>query len=127
MMSVSSWWQDQVAVTGNEPTLEAFAAEWDAAADAEFAYRVERYEDMGMSHDEAVDQVKHDNEAEDAYYEAQAARGELAGVAETAPCYECCGFDGVHFVERKIVALGPVINPADPTQTYKLECGHSAF
>jgi hypothetical protein len=66
--------------------------------------------------------------AYEAYCEAQLARGELAGVAETAECYECCGFDGIHFEIRKIVALGPVVEAhRDPTQSYKLECGHTTI
>jgi hypothetical protein len=65
--------------------------------------------------------------AEYLHDEYQASRGELAGVAETAECYECCGFDGVHFKVRKIVALGPIGNRADPTQSYKLECGHTTI
>jgi hypothetical protein len=66
--------------------------------------------------------------AYEAYCEAELARGELAGVAETAECYECCGFDGIHFEIRKIVALGPVVEAhRDPTQSYKLECGHTTI
>jgi hypothetical protein len=61
---------------------------------------------------------------EQAYYDEQDARGELAGSPDTLDCYECMGFDGVNFIARKIVALGPVVDRADPTQSYKLECGH---
>lgn len=43
---------------------------------------------------------------------------------ETLECYACGGFDGVTAPERKVVKLGAVVNRADPTQTYILECGH---
>jgi hypothetical protein len=62
-----------------------------------------------------------------AYYEAEEARGELAGSPDTLDCYECMGFDGVNFIARKVTALGPVVDRADPTQTYELECGHFAI
>lgn len=63
----------------------------------------------------------------DAWLEAEAARGDLAFTPETMPCYACGGFDGMTAPERRIVALGPVVNRADPTQTYRLECGHTAI
>jgi hypothetical protein len=35
---------------------------------------------------------------------------------------------GFRFVWRRPVGLGPVINQRqDPTQTYRLECGHGAM
>lgn len=70
-------------------------------------------------HDPAIDDPDYV-----AYLETQEARGELAGSPETMGCWECGGFDGVTAPERKVVKLGPVVNPADPTQSYKLECGH---
>lgn len=71
--------------------------------------------------------------AMEAYYEKEAARGELAGTPETLPCYECSRIAGVvidplnesNLIERKVVALGPIAEAhRDPTQTYKLACGH---
>ncbi|WP_433426196.1 hypothetical protein ACQP1V_42950 (plasmid) [Microtetraspora malaysiensis] len=41
-------------------------------------------------------------------------------------CYACNGFTGVG-VKRRVVALGDVVDRADPTQTYKLACGHTAI
>jgi hypothetical protein len=64
------------------------------------------------------------SDEEQAYYDEQDARGELAGSPDTMDCYECMGFDGVHFVTRKVVKLGPTVNSADPTQSYLLECDH---
>lgn len=68
-----------------------------------------------------------DAAAQFAWEEAEAARGPLAGAPDTMPCYECGGFDGVTAPEREVVALGPVVNAADPTSTYKLACGHTAM
>lgn len=45
-------------------------------------------------------------------------------VGEMIDCYDCKPIVGE---KRKCVALGPVTNSADPTQTYKLECGHYAI
>lgn len=78
--------------------------------------------------------------AETLYHEREQARGELAYCPETMPCCECAQLDlpndappiledqwGHMYVERTVVALGPAINRADPTQTYRLSCGHLAF
>lgn len=74
--------------------------------------------------------------AETAWTQEQMARGELAFAPETMPCYECGHADpdqaipgdlGFPYVDRKVTALGPVTNRADPTQTYRLSCGHLAF
>lgn len=47
------------------------------------------------------------------------------GLPETALCFECKAVDGI---ERKVLAQGPVTNlRQDPTQTYRLECGHLAI
>ncbi|MEV4806795.1 hypothetical protein AB0K18_42945 [Nonomuraea sp. NPDC049421] len=40
-------------------------------------------------------------------------------------CYTCA-YDGIE-VERPVAALGDIVNPADPTQTYRLACGHTTF
>jgi hypothetical protein len=45
-------------------------------------------------------------------------------VGEEFLCYLCKIMEGEL---RKCVGYGPVTNPADPTQTYKLECGHLAI
>ena len=64
----------------------------------------------------------------DAWCDRQEARGELAGSPEEMDCYGCGGFDGVTKFSRKVTALGPVIGQGvDPTQTFVLECGHTAF
>lgn len=58
---------------------------------------------------------------EDEYYEKETARGELAFAPEVADCFQCDRFG----VEKKIVALGPIVDARrDPTQSYRLECGH---
>lgn len=62
-----------------------------------------------------------------AWCERENARGPLAGSPETMGCYECGGYDGVTAPEQTVVALGPVVNPADPTQSYKLACGHTTI
>jgi hypothetical protein len=71
-----------------------------------------------------------------AWAEAQMARGELAFAPETMECYPC-GREhllvqtdrfGLKFVPRTVVALGPIAEAhRDPTQTYVLECGHTAI
>jgi hypothetical protein len=45
-------------------------------------------------------------------------------VGEMIDCYTCKPIVGE---PRKCTALGPVVNPADPTQSYQLECGHLAI
>lgn len=47
--------------------------------------------------------------------------------AETMGCYACGGYDGHTTVERAVVGPWRVINPADPTQSYVLACGHVAI
>lgn len=72
-----------------------------------------------------------------AYCEEQAReyeeRGELAGAPREMGCHPChlaAGnqpeLDDSKVVQRKVVKLGPVAG-SDPTQTYVLECGHTAF
>jgi hypothetical protein len=61
---------------------------------------------------------------------------ELAMLPDFMACYEC-GHEhlivetdewGMKFVWRRPVGLGPVIDERrDPTQTYKVECGHLAM
>jgi hypothetical protein len=43
---------------------------------------------------------------------------------ETIPCFRCLPVNGM---ERRVLGEGPVTNRADPTQTYRLECGHLAI
>lgn len=62
----------------------------------------------------------------EAWLAEQDARGSLAFAPEELDCYECNDFNGTG-TPRKVAALDKVINPADPTQTYKLACGHIAF
>jgi len=65
---------------------------------------------------------------EEEWDERQVARGELAGAPDTMECYECLGFDGIHFIMQKVVKLGPIVEAhRDPTQTYILECGHTTI
>jgi hypothetical protein len=45
-------------------------------------------------------------------------------IGEMLECYECKPVEGLL---RKCVAFGPVVNRADPTQSYRLECGHLAI
>jgi hypothetical protein len=42
-------------------------------------------------------------------------------------CWECSGFYPNKPIRRKVVKEGKVVNAADPTQTYILECGHTTF
>lgn len=61
---------------------------------------------------------------------------ELAMLPDWFECYDC-GREhlmvmsdswGMKFVYRRPVGLGPIIeNLRDPTQTYRLECGHLAI
>lgn len=44
---------------------------------------------------------------------------------DTLPCYQCKPVNGI--VERRVLGEGPVVDRADPTQTYRLECGHLAI
>lgn len=64
-----------------------------------------------------------------AFYEREATRGELAGAPDMLHCYECGGFTGREEDAplRKVTKLGPVVNRADPTQSYVLECGHTTI
>jgi hypothetical protein len=68
-----------------------------------------------------------DEEAELAFHAAEEARGPLAYTPEQMECYECGGFNGADGPMKRVVALGKVVNRADPTQTYRLECGHVAI
>lgn len=68
-----------------------------------------------------------DARVENAYYAHELERGELAFCPETMPCWECGGFNGVTAPERTVVDIGPTVNKADPTATYRLSCGHLAF
>lgn len=61
---------------------------------------------------------------------------ELAMLPDCMECYECghqhlmVMFDkwGMKYVMRRPVGLGPVIDEKrDPTQTYRVECGHLAM
>lgn len=75
-----------------------------------------------------------DDESEDAITDAYRRRG-VTGLNERDEdarypvgskllCYECKPLTGV---EQLCTALGPVTNRADPTQTYRLACGHLAI
>ena len=61
-------------------------------------------------------------------YEAELVKRHEEGrdypIGEMIECYECKPVTGEL---RRCVALGPVTNRADPTQTYRLECGHLAI
>jgi len=66
---------------------------------------------------------------------------ELAMAPDTMECYDCgrnplwllipgrvqTDIWNLKYVEQEVVALGPIINKADPTQTYRLKCGHMMF
>ena len=62
--------------------------------------------------------------AEEAFWAAEAARGELAGAPDSLPCHAC---PETPAPLRTVVALGPVGRGPDPWQTYKLACGHTAI
>jgi len=85
-------------------------------------------------HDRTCEMCK----AEDAYYEYMAERverlgAELAMLPDEMECYEC-GHQhlmvmldawGFKFVWRGVTGLGPIAEAhRDPTQMYRLECGH---
>jgi len=64
-------------------------------------------------------------DSEDEYNAWQDSRGDLAHGPTEIECYACGGFDGSGTgPERAVVAHGPTVNPADPTATYVLACGH---
>lgn len=66
--------------------------------------------------------------SEDEYYAYEARRGGLAGTPEQLGCFECGGFDGRTEPLRTVVGLGGVVEAhRDPTQTYRLVCGHVAL
>lgn len=49
-------------------------------------------------------------------------------IGELLECYNCAPPDDFGSVTRKVVAYGSVIEQhRDPTQTYKLECGHTVI
>lgn len=60
----------------------------------------------------------HDSQPEDPDYR------EDYPVGEMIDCYSCKPVVGV---KRRCVALGPIVNRADPTQSYRLDCGHLAI
>lgn len=49
------------------------------------------------------------------------------------PCYECSRragrdvMDDEDCIKVSVVREGPVVNPADPTQSYVLACGHTTI
>lgn len=57
-----------------------------------------------------------------AYCEEQEGRDYPIG--DMLPCFTCKPVTGEL---RECVGLGPVVNRADPTQSYNLECGHVAI
>lgn len=76
----------------------------------------------------------------EAWLDAQAARGDLAGCPETMACYDCgraalaAGQPhatddlGMPYIEQPVTALGPVAEAhRDPTSTYRLACQHIAI
>lgn len=66
----------------------------------------------------------HDDPEYIAFLAAEEARGPLAFAPDTMACYECGGFDGVTAPERKVIGLPGPTGGADPSERYKLECGH---
>lgn len=73
----------------------------------------------------------------EAYLEREAERGELAFTPHELPCYACTreairrGCSGLDVMDdnkclrQEVVSLGRVVEAhRDPTQTYKLACGH---
>lgn len=97
-----------------------------------------------LTTEEALEQARHivaqgaeagcsAEQIHDAYMTIEASRGALAGSPETLPCYDCTREAGLSVMDdeavirREVIALGPVVNPADPTQSYKLACGHTVI
>lgn len=50
----------------------------------------------------------------------------LVTVPSQMKCYECEPLPG-RYVWQSVVKFGPVGNPADPTQSYVLACGHTVI
>lgn len=72
-------------------------------------------------------QLEAEAAAYDAWCDKEMDRGDMAFQPETLGCFECGGFDGHTEIPRRVVRLGPVVDRADPTQTYVLECGHTTI
>lgn len=91
-----------------------------------------------MEFEEATPQKIADivNKNHQRFMDEEEARGELAGSPDSLPCYDCTRLvlpEGMPLphdsecVQVRVVKLGPVVNPADPTQSYILECGHTTI
>jgi hypothetical protein len=119
---MQEWTQEQ---------MDEFDREYEAHLQAERQHRADRLGEPLQSElgsRVAVAVIDEEDAACDRWHEKELARGELAFCADTAECYECRGFDGVHCETRKIVALGHVVEAhRDPTQSYVLECGHTVI
>jgi hypothetical protein len=64
--------------------------------------------------------------------ERREAEGRPWPIGEMMPCWNCrpqtdVDKDGAPCVMRECTGLGPVVNRADPTQTYLLACGHGTI
>lgn len=74
----------------------------------------------------------YDDPAYEAYLEESARRHEAGQdypIGDMLPCYQCPKVGRGHGHAgtaplRRCTGEGPVVNRADPTQTYRLECGH---
>lgn len=54
----------------------------------------------------------------------------MQGMPDRVECHACrrdAGLPMEQAPKREVVDLGPVVNRADPTQTYVLKCGHTAI
>lgn len=56
----------------------------------------------------------------EAFLAAEEARGPLAGAPDQLDCYRCG-------TVQTVTALGKVADHADPTQSYRLACGHTTI
>lgn len=111
---------DHSGIAGSELSRVIIAAgsqRYHAVQDDEYWDRVEAARLASMTPEEIAAE-----EAHDAQMELEA--DENWPVGSTMLCYQCKPITGV---ERVCTALGPVTGRADPTQTYKLECGHTAI
>lgn len=74
--------------------------------------------------------------SEDEWHEYELSRGDLAMSPETLPCSSCTReagrpndvMDDSKCIQRRVVSLGPIAEAhRDPTQTYRLACGHTVI
>jgi hypothetical protein len=108
---IAEWYFDQLWERGEHPYNDSFeemiAGYYEGSTDQ-----------LEAEMKEAAERAAHDRWCQ----EQVERRGEaLAFAPETLTCHACGG-------EHEVTGLGPTVNvPADPTQSYRLECGHTAI